>query len=106
MEWLVFWLVMATIVTLVALSKGRSGFVWFIYGLAIWPIALVHILVTRRTAEKDRLDAAWAGRVPCPHCREMIIADASVCRFCGRDVAHADATAGAWQSPERGGQKP
>jgi hypothetical protein len=25
-------------------------------------------------------------RRPCPYCAEMILAEATVCRFCGRDV--------------------
>lgn len=49
--WLV-WIVMAIIVAMIADSKGRSSGWWFFYGLLLWPIALVHILL------KESLKAA------------------------------------------------
>lgn len=30
--------------------------------------------------------AATQGRVPCPHCAELIKAEARICRFCQREV--------------------
>ncbi|WP_268894533.1 hypothetical protein [Rhodovarius lipocyclicus] len=36
---------MATIVAIIANSKGESAVAWWFYGFMIWPIALVHILV-------------------------------------------------------------
>lgn len=51
MEMLVFWLVMAGVVAIVANSKGKSPLAWFFYGFLIWPIALVHILVTKPAAQ-------------------------------------------------------
>lgn len=47
MEFLFFWLVMGGVVAIIANSKGKSALAWFFYGLLIWPIALVHILVTK-----------------------------------------------------------
>ena len=32
-------------------------------------------------------------RKKCPHCAELILQDASVCRFCGRDVASKSSVA-------------
>ena len=48
MEWVIFWLIMAVIVGMVANSKGRSFFLWFLYGLLIWPIGLTHAILLRR----------------------------------------------------------
>lgn len=50
MEFLVFWLIMGGVVALIANSKGKSPVAWFFYGMLIWPIALVHILVTKSEA--------------------------------------------------------
>lgn len=47
MEWLFFWLMMGGVVAIIANSKGKNPFLWFLYGAMIWPIALTHILVTK-----------------------------------------------------------
>ena len=31
-------------------------------------------------------------RHPCPHCAELILPEATVCRFCGRDVPAEEAS--------------
>jgi len=33
-------------------------------------------------------DAADAGRVPCPHCAELIMPRAKICRYCKLPVSH------------------
>lgn len=38
-------ILMAIIVGMIASSKNRSGTAWGAYGLVLWPIALVHILL-------------------------------------------------------------
>lgn len=84
----VLWLVGGLVVALIASSKGRNGCGWFIYGFLLWPIALVHILVSppnRKVMESRALESGELKR--CPHCAELIRADANVCRYCGRDVA-------------------
>lgn len=48
MIWLFLWLMMATIVAIIANSKGRSAIGWWFYGFLIWPIALTHILVKEK----------------------------------------------------------
>lgn len=88
MEFLVIWSIMAGVVAMVAVSKGRTGWKWFLYGFAIWPIALVHILVTHRSTVVVEARAIQAGQaVKCPHCAELIKPEALVCRFCSRDVS-------------------
>lgn len=37
------------------------------------------------------VDEAVSQRVPCPHCRELIVVDAPLCRFCQRSVEWPDA---------------
>jgi len=83
MGWIALWLVMAVVVAIVAGSKGRNPFAWGLYGFLVWPIALVHILVT--PSGPGAHDPA-ARRTACPHCAEEILEDALVCKHCGRDV--------------------
>lgn len=86
MEILFFWLVMAIVVAVVAANRGRSGFGWFLYGLLIWPVALIHALVAAPAGPAEPQQAAAGGRVNCPHCAELIMPEAKVCPFCRRDL--------------------
>lgn len=45
---------------MLAASKGRSGALWFLYGLLVFPVALIHALVI----ETRRLQTGTAGRSP------------------------------------------
>jgi len=83
----IFWLIMAGVVAIIAHAKGRGALGWFLYGFVIWPIALVHILVT--TASQQSLDEralASGERVRCPYCAEIIRREAKVCPHCQRDL--------------------
>ena len=82
-------------------SKGHSGVGFFLYGLVLWPIALVHALVIAKAPElvvaEQRQIAGVAvaaeGRVPCPQCAELILPNAKVCRFCKADLGVAQTPA-------------
>jgi hypothetical protein len=92
MELVFFWLIMGGVVAIIANSKGRGGCAWFLYGVLIWPIALVHILVSpnKRLPQYDSHSDSYgssSGHVKCPHCAELILPDAKVCRYCGREVS-------------------
>lgn len=86
MEVILLWLVLAVVVAVVAGSKGRNPVLWGLYGFLIWPVALVHILVSRPTAKAAAHGMTAAGRAPCPHCAEPIMRAASVCPHCNRGL--------------------
>ena len=61
-----------------------------IYGLLIWPAALIHLLCIPRTERGLERQARAEGRSPCPHCSEQIRHGAKVCPFCRKEVGQAE----------------
>ncbi len=86
-ELLILALVMAFVVGHIAESKGRGGGRWFLFGLVLWPIALVLILLAPRTPQAALKRARAEGRFPCPFCAELVKAEARLCPQCRSDLA-------------------
>ena len=80
-------IVIAIAVAVIAQFKGQKPVFWFLYGVVIWPVALAHILIKPKTPEAVAREAHTAGRRPCPYCAEMIMRQAQVCPYCQRDLA-------------------
>ena len=70
---ILFLSLIALVPAAIANSKGRNFFVWWLYGLGFWIIALIHsmLLSPLRT---------------CPHCAETIKPEAKVCPHCQREI--------------------
>jgi RNA polymerase subunit RPABC4/transcription elongation factor Spt4 len=90
MEILFIVIVLAVIPGMIASSKGRSFFGFFLFGLLIWPVALVHALIMQptqaETAARAHGQAKAEGRRPCPFCAEMIKREAKVCPHCRSEL--------------------
>ncbi len=71
-EILVFWLILAIVVGVIAGSRNRSGFGWFFLALIISPL-IAGILV---------LALGSSGKA-CPQCAEKVQPAAKVCKHCG-----------------------
>lgn len=88
MEILLFWFVGAIIIGIIAGSKGRSGFGYFLLSILLSPI-LAGILVLALPRLHAQVIVAGGEAVSpethvrCPDCRELVRADAVKCRHCG-----------------------
>ena len=82
MELFFFWLIMAAVVALVASAKGRSGGLWFVYGLVIWPIALIHAVVITKDVAAIEKEKQKEGKMRCPNCADWVYKEAKTCPHC------------------------
>lgn len=81
MEVLSIVLIIGIIPAMIASSKGRSFFLWYIYGVCFFIIALVHSILISKNSELVSAELSY-GKKKCPQCAEWIQADALVCRYC------------------------
>ena len=86
MEIFILALLLGLIPAAIAKGKGKSFGLWWIYGAAIFIVALPHALIMRPDDDAIEKRQLSSGMKKCPSCAEMIKQDAKVCKHCGRDV--------------------
>ena len=87
MEILIIAILIGLIPAAIAKGKGKNFGLWWLYGAALFIIALPHAIIMK--PDRGSLEArviAEENRRKCPFCAELIKREATVCRFCGRDV--------------------
>lgn len=87
---LLLWAIVSLIVAAIADSKELSVSGWWFYALLLAPIAFLHVLFAApNQAQLDKRAIAVGESRKCPHCAEIVKAEAKVCRYCGRDIAQS-----------------
>lgn len=83
MELLGFWFLCAIVSAVVASSKGRAAFGWFVLGCLISFFAIFLVAVLPTVKARDPNAPSPDTHVRCPDCRELIYKDARKCKHCG-----------------------
>ncbi len=86
MEFFAVLLLLGIIPAVIARNKGRNFFPWYIYGVLLLVVALIHSLLMKEDKRAIEERALADGSMKkCRFCAEIVKAEAQVCRFCGKD---------------------
>ncbi len=72
----------------IARNKGHNFYGWWLFGAALFIIALpAALLLPRNEEEIERRNLKTGNHKKCPYCAEIVRAEAVVCKHCGREFA-------------------
>jgi hypothetical protein len=86
MELVILTVLIGLLPAYIAHRKGEVFWKWWLFGALLFIVALpVSLLLKPNVKALERRQLA-AGMKKCPHCAELVKADALVCRYCGRSA--------------------
>jgi hypothetical protein len=86
MEVLVIAALIGLVPAAIAKNKGRSFVLWWLFGAALFIVALPVALLIKPDAEAIERQQLVDGMKKCPYCAEFIKNEASVCKHCAREL--------------------
>lgn len=90
MEFLLVAILIGLLPAFIAQGKGRSFVLWWLYGAALFIVALPHsLLMSSDKAELERKQMSGGDMKKCPHCAELIKQEAIKCKHCLSDLVEA-----------------
>lgn len=70
----------------IAYNKGHGFFKWWVFGAAIFILALPAAILIKPDTETLESRQLQQGMVKCPYCLELIKKGARICKHCGRTI--------------------
>ncbi len=81
--WLIIWSLLGCLPGAIAQAKGRSFGGFWLYGVLLFPVALIHSLVMAPSVAGLEQQELERGELrTCPHCAELVKREARLCKHC------------------------
>ena len=79
-------LILSAIPAYIAQTKGKSFGPWYVYGILLLPIALIHSLVIEKDNAEMEARSLSEGNKKCPYCAELVKREAIICKHCKSEL--------------------